>query len=297
LKLAVGVHEIEVGTTPRSGSAFDVGRLVLTSAAGGAAAPSGTILARRPASAVDTEVLDEQRTAMTVRVNPSNAKPFWLVLGQSNNRGWTARVDGHDLGPPQLVDGFANGWLIEPGSKPHAMTIEIEWTPQRRVAQAIAISAVASAGCVAIVILPVFRRRRRGVPLTADPQPTLRPIHERRTFTSRRSRALVAASAALLGALLVHPIAGVVLAALVFGVLLRPAGRAILRFAPAALLLVIGAYIAISQFVNRYPPRFDWPTFFDLARIPAWIALLLLCADAVLTEVEEDRPSGSDADD
>ena len=65
--------------------------------------------------------------------------PFWLVLGQSNNAGWKATVAGKDAGQSTLVNGFANGWLIKPGTKDFDVTLT--WTPQTRVWIALAISA------------------------------------------------------------------------------------------------------------------------------------------------------------
>ena len=38
------------------------------------------------------------------------AGPSWLVLGQSFSHGWRATCDGRSLGPPQPIDGYANGW-------------------------------------------------------------------------------------------------------------------------------------------------------------------------------------------
>ena len=35
----------------------------------------------------------------------------------------------------------------------------------------------------------------------------------------------------------------------------------------------------------KYPPRFDWPNFFDPARIPTWIALFAFAADMVISAV------------
>ena len=47
---------------------------------------------------------------------PQPGTPFWLVLGQSNNAGWEATVAGKDVGGSTLVDGYANGWLVQPTS-------------------------------------------------------------------------------------------------------------------------------------------------------------------------------------
>ena len=59
-------------------------------------------------------------------------KPFWLVLGQSLSPGWQAKADGiGSLGKPQLVDGYANGWLITPKSSD--FDVSLDWTPQKRV--------------------------------------------------------------------------------------------------------------------------------------------------------------------
>jgi hypothetical protein len=37
--------------------------------------------------------------------------------------------------------------------------------------------------------------------------------------------------------------------------------------------------------LQHYPPRFDWPGFFDPARIPTWIAVVLLAVEAVIVVV------------
>ncbi len=43
----------------------------------------------------------------------------------------TPSVAGKDLGPPQLIDGYANGWLVTPKTSGRDMVITLEWTPQR----------------------------------------------------------------------------------------------------------------------------------------------------------------------
>jgi hypothetical protein len=95
-------------------------------------------------------------------------EPSWLVLGESYNRGWQAQCDGRDLGAPKVVDGFANGWRVEPGCK----RASFSFGPQRAVDWGYAIGAIA---CLALLALILLLRRRRGgseepstLPLTID---------------------------------------------------------------------------------------------------------------------------------
>ena len=39
----------------------------------------------------------------------------WLVLGQSYDPGWQAICDGHSLGVPVALEGYANGWPLHHG--------------------------------------------------------------------------------------------------------------------------------------------------------------------------------------
>ena len=71
--------------------------------------------------------------ARRMRVHVDGAdEPFWLVLGQSENAGWHATTDGAALGPRRLVDGYANGWLVDPTTD-ESFDVVLEWTPQRSV--------------------------------------------------------------------------------------------------------------------------------------------------------------------
>jgi len=126
--------------------------------------------------------------------------PFELVLGQSNDAGWQAvahpsagaPAGAHDvdLGAPQLVDGFANGWPVTQadlaalgigsggGTATAAttgggggFTVTLTWTPQRKVWIALGISGLALLFCLIVAVLPARwrraltprrRRRRKG---------------------------------------------------------------------------------------------------------------------------------------
>jgi hypothetical protein len=173
LDLRAGSHTVTTGTGLDLG--VDVDRLVLSSAAGGAAtavAPRGAPLDTAGAT---VRTVDSGSTSASVTVH-TDGKPFWLVFGQSHNDGWKASTDGGSVGPQQLVDGYANGWVVRPD---HAgtLTIHLTWTPQRLVWAGIAISVVVVVLCAALLVLGWRRRRqRRVVAPAADPEvdaPTL----------------------------------------------------------------------------------------------------------------------------
>jgi hypothetical protein len=105
-----------------------------------------------------------------MRVSVSgDGTPFWLVLGESQSRGWVATTQsGVDLGASTLIDGYANGWYV-PGSAATGTTVvNIEWQPQRVVNAAILASSGALAASLGLVLLPpgivaerLSRRRSR----------------------------------------------------------------------------------------------------------------------------------------
>ncbi len=165
--LAAGDHVVRSARGVSTG--IDVDRLVLGSQAGGSAmtldagGAFGTEVAATRTSAGGTtptvKVVKNGRTKMEVRVEGAQpGQPFWLVLGESNSAGWRATVDGNQ-GSPTLVDGYANGWLVTPATRSFSVTLE--WTPQRTVWIALAISAAALLLCLVLVI--VWRKRRTGV--------------------------------------------------------------------------------------------------------------------------------------
>ena len=125
-----GTHVLQTapGHSPTTG--WNIDQLVLDSAAGGGAGVAATVtpsgepsLAATQAGAAPTVTVQSVHIdTETAKVTGAAGSPFELVLGQSVNSGWRAVASpgpgapagAHsvDLGTPQLIDSFANGWAV-----------------------------------------------------------------------------------------------------------------------------------------------------------------------------------------
>jgi hypothetical protein len=303
LDLTAGNHVIR--STPGAATGIDVDGLVLGSNAGGGAMaigpggrlpPSATAVppaARRATPAV--KVTSNGRTKIQVHVSGARpGTPFWLVLGQSNNAGWQATVAGKDVGGSTLVNGFANGWLVQPRTA--SFDVTLKWTPQNRIWIALVISAAALLVCVFLVL----RRRSRGALSDApsdapsdvtwdaqeeDAEPVFaNPLVAAGVRPSTRSLVAGPVFAGVVGAVLVRGWVGVVAAVCVLAVLLRPRLRPLLTIGAPAALALCGLYVVVQQYRNTYFSNFDWPSHFERVNELAWLSIILLAAD-VLVEV------------
>ena len=280
LNLGAGAHTLTSARGKDVGFLLD--RLVLAS--GTASAPvvtkNGVVteVGPPPPPAPRLQVVRSGRT--TVRVHVSGATtPFWMVLGESQSPGWHANViGGRGLGKPQLVDGYANGWLVTPAAS--NFDIAMEWTPQKQVWAALWISLLAAVVCVVIAGITTRRRLFGGANL-ADPDDAQIGIAWSWAATRDRNAWVAPLLAGVLTAITVAPWAGVLVGGLVALVQWRPPLRGYVLVLPAALLFLCGAYITVQQARHHYPPVFEWPTVFGRARTPAWIAVMLLAGDAI----------------
>ena len=192
IALSAGTHVVQtaVGHNPPCAGApstctgWNIDQLVLDSAAGGAAGPAATptdagtpvLPATQPGPAPKVTQTTSHIDSQTATVTGADA-PFELVLGQSVNKGWQAvaepgrgaRAGSHavDLGPPQLVDGFANGWHVTASDLAAVggsnFTVTFTWTPQGEIWAALALSAGTLLLCLLVGFLPVrWRRALRG---------------------------------------------------------------------------------------------------------------------------------------
>jgi len=239
------------------------------------------------------EVTDQDDTHYSLVV-PGSDTDRWLILGQSHNLGWEASIDGASLGEPQLIDGFANGWLIPAGP---TVEVELNWTPQRLVAVSLWVSAVAIAG----VLWLALRRRSEDRALTptrrdGPARPALRPLPffdatQRRPSASPPVMLATAAAIGIFSWLNLPRLPGLALViAAALALLLR------LRISwvrPATLAAFVLGFtslaIMVAQRRFRYPPDFGWPQQFADLHVWGVVALLLLAADYLVSAVRPER--------
>ncbi len=290
VELAAGDHLVEAAPGADTGLAVD--RVIWAGA--GAGGPSdrltlqGTVATDAPTDAPPVNVVRSGRVRTTVEVADAT-EPFWLVLGQSDNAGWHATVDGKDLGPSTLVNGYANGWRITPRGQ--SVTVELEWVPERTVQRAIAVSIVAIMLALGIVIFSHRQSRRvdlRELVLEVGGVPTVQwnPRPRRATWAVAVVTGVIVGAA---GAVVVRPVIGVVLGVAVVAALRDRRVRRLLDAVPVLAIAAAGGYIALRQARSHLPPIFEWPTLFARARTFGWIAIVVLGANAVIGLVLDRR--------
>lgn len=292
VQLAAGRHELHSGRGDETG--WNVDRIVLASTADGAAASLGAGAAvqapvEAPTTTPSVRVTGRGRATVRAEITGASA-PFWLVLGQSENAGWRATVDGRDLGASTLVNGFGNGWRIEPrGDAP--LHVSLEWVPQRTVNLALGTSVAGGLLVIGILVVAGVRRGRRrrirvpgtggepaaGIAFAWPWQRRLVPVGAARTVGA-------AVLAGGFGAVAVRPLVGVVVGAVVLATRWSRGVRVALRAAPPVLLAACGGFITAKQMHGHYPATFEWPTFFAEIRTVGWLVVVLLVADALLGE-------------
>jgi hypothetical protein len=188
--------------------------------------------------------------------------PSWLVLGESYDAGWTARCDGHSLGNPVALQGYANAWPVHRGCR----DVSFAFAPNRALLGGDLISLVA---CLALLALLVLRRPRPG-------GASLAPLPDAPARAWPPRRALVAAVVAGLVLGFVFALrAGAVLAPLTFLVLWRGLSARTLALLAGGVLLVVLPVLHVAVGL----PDEGYDTNYAVQRIAEhWLAVGAVCA-------------------
>jgi arabinofuranan 3-O-arabinosyltransferase len=216
------------------------------------------------------------------KIDVANAsEPFWLVLGQSLSNGWKATVRGGDaLGDPTLIDGFANGWLIDPAVTGSTFTVDVTWAPQKVVWGGLAVSGLWFVGLCAAAIAIGWRRRKlvRSLPAATDPHLVTSELTNS-TSTAMRIGVLLGmtALAAFVGGLGVA-ISIAVITALSLWTRRRTAIAAIVVLGSIGGIVLL--YTAL-QFGHEYRSTAVWPSSFKFAHQLGLIAVLAVVSETV----------------
>jgi arabinofuranan 3-O-arabinosyltransferase len=263
LTLGAGDHVIR--STVGRDQGIDVDRLVLRS--DGPASVPPTV---PPAVTVNAH----GPVSYDLTVVPSS-KPFWLILSQSANPGWHPSVSGATVGPATIVNGFANGWLITPTSPNTPLRVSLDWTPQRIVWPALALSALA----LVVVLFLGWKPSRRGFVVVGC-----------RDATSNDNKATFGAADAFDGPTRIAPLRWPMVAAFAFaGLAGLPVGVATLLVSLLAARLPISrrlliwlppgimGFIAVFAYAKtgRYnlPTDLEWPRSFGPSHQLGWLAI------------------------
>ncbi len=210
------------------------------------------------------------------------------MLGQSLSPGWTAKVKGGpSLGEPMLIDGFANGWMVDPAAVGSgSFTVELTWTPQRTVWIAVAVSGVWFLGLLGLVAVGTVRRRRRKAtaPNPADDlvEPVVRSPRAADAGASPGARVGAVLALAFLGWFVGGPLVGLAVAVITGLVAWLRRGRLVALVAAAGSLAGVVLLYVGYQVRRRYLPGVEWPSGFGVAHQLVLVAVLTVVADTVV---------------
>ena len=285
---------------------IDVDMLTLASAAGGGTGTDTLAEPPGPGPTPPSTTTDRPgRTTYTARVTDAD-KPYWVVLGQSLSPGWTATAEGSrgsaDLGEPTLVNGYANGWQVDPSVVGADATITMTFAPQRMVWMAIWASLIGVAVCVALVVTPrrwIARTPLRRLAGTADVDRVAGDVDvvgvgpfaaDGQPLSAVRSAA-VALGTGIAAGVFLGPLVGVALAVVTGLALAVRRGQVLLRVACVGSLGLAVAFIVAKQLRADYVVDFEWMNNFEITHAWALFAAGLLAVDPLVEVLRRRRRS------
>lgn len=263
---------------------IDVDQLVWCSLGGGAACEDPADLVPEPVSTPPrSSVVGGDDATVRVRVDGATpGEPFWLVLGQSHNSGWEIVEDDIEHEGTQLVDGYANGFLVTPAEG--SFDVTMRFVPQNRVDIGLLLSVIGALGALVLVVLPTRQIRPAQLPLQ-EPIRRLRATAWEGALPTKRDAVVVGLAAGAGALLVVNPLAGLVVGLAAGFATRRETWRPLFSFGSALLLAICTAYLLVFQYRNEIGPGLHWPS--DTGRLHdlGMTAVVLLVVDVVIAQV------------
>jgi hypothetical protein len=221
----------------------------------------------------------------TVRVHIEGAvpgTPFWLVLGQSQSSGWTFESEQATSEGTQLVDGYANGFLVTPDEA--TIDATLRFRPQNRVDVGLLVSAIAAVGALALALLPSRELRPLPIPLQ-EPLRRIRALTWEGALPTRRDARLLGLAAGIATALVVTWPIGLLVGVAAGIATRRETWRPLFTLLPAVLLAAAAGYVILLQARDDIPPGLDLVG--DTGRVhPLGLtAVALLVVDVVISHL------------
>lgn len=287
LLLGSGRHRVVTVAGRQTG--VDLDRIVLRSVGSSSGSPDGSQARENQARGVQPAALPQPEFE---RLGPhlfratwlAGESDGWLILKESQNAGWVARIgDGSDT-PSTLIDGYANGWWLPADVENREITLE--WTPQRVILPGVVLSAIVLMVILFLVFVPSTRSRDSAV--RAERETLI--VHQENFMNdeavnhSDQSFSPVLTGIGATGILIFAggPIAGATY------LIVRWLGRNRPWLAPASAFGLWGCsalWTAALQFGFNFPADPDWPTRFAFASPVVWAAVAAVFAAYPTQEV------------
>ncbi len=251
-QLNPGNHTLETSLPEVGGVSIDQLLLSSWSTSGLPLAPTG----EEPRDFADASV-------GTTSFNGSieNAKgSYWLVLGQSIDPGWELSLDGHKLGEPTLVNGYATAWKVDiPDNGPH--TFSVRWAPQRAINLAVIVSAIS----LLVVAALALRRPKHIAAEEIQANTVLRYVHPSVVVLLVLGTFGIAAGA----------IPGLVAGVTALLIEQYPQLQRGLAWVPVGLVGFVAVAKAVRQILDQPPAGLGWVTADRWIDVVAWAAVAL----------------------
>ena len=265
--LAAGEHRVQ--TTIGSKSGLNIDNIALNS--------SSALPTSEPTPINNLESHWTNRWTIAAEV-PKTSAGQYIAVGQSFGPGWTAHLDGVDLGAPQLIDGASMAWLL-PEKMNATQHFVATWTPQNTVNLALIASLIGLLLCLFLT----FGRAPRTTTWLPDSHPRI----ESSLFLRRPG---VVLTTSVLAALCISwwlvPIAGAVVFYLWVS---HRAWRVLTSIVTVLIVAAAGFTIAASRM--DLVRSIEWPSQVPFANAFTWIALALWLVLVTASAPTLDAPS------